>query len=225
MILKLPHRSDALAYVECVVSLREHHLISYHDDLADYGVRGITVVNALKTPVPRQGKQDTAISHTPPWYADPDSWGDAQGKLYQMSGRLVGAYRNQILAGLMSGVKALRDLGLEIWISGGLTSQKEVQHCLELEKIGSGEKGVISGIQIGTWALLDTDITKNGEKNWCVRLGPPGPGGQYQLDVSHCKKDCCTDIHESCPYGALERKEKGKPVVVTHLFHFEILLQ
>lgn len=175
LILKLPHRSDTLAYVECVVSLREHHLISCPDDFADYGVGGITVVNALKTPVPRQNKQDTAIRHTPPWYADPDSWGDAQGKLYQMSGRLVGAYRNQILAGLMSGVKALRDLGLEIWISGGLTSQKEVQHCLELEIIGSGKKGVINGIQIGTWALIDTDLSKDAKGNWCDRKKPKGP--------------------------------------------------
>jgi len=175
LILKLPHRSDTLAYVECVVSLREHHLISCPDDFADYGVGGITVVNALKTPVPRQSKQDTAIKHTPPWYADPDSWGDAQGKLYQMSGRLVGAYRNQILAGLMSGVKALRDLSLEIWISGGLTSQKEVQHCLELEKIGSGKKGVINGIQIGTWALINTDLSKNAKGNWCDRKKPKGP--------------------------------------------------
>ena len=220
LILKLPHRSDTLAYVECIASLREHHLISAGKEKATYGVRGITVVNALKTPVPNlTAENDTPPPHSPAWYADPNSWHDGEGKLYQMSGRLVGAYRNQILSGLMAGdgLKILKDIGLEVWISGGLTSKNEVQHCLYLESNRKLEDKVITGIQLGTWPLLDMNLRKDTEKNWRDRAAHsgPGPSGKYALDVSACQKICLNcNIHESCQYGALGKKEKGKQVIV-----------
>ncbi|NCB26115.1 MAG: hypothetical protein EOM62_11685 [Bacteroidia bacterium] len=217
LILKMPYRSDALAHVECVVSLREHHLVACHGTkAAEYGVRGLTVVNALKTPVPRREQNKSA--RIPSWYANPEAWGDARGKLYQMSGRFVGPYRNQILTGLMSALPTLRSQGLEVWISGGLTSANEIKHCLALET-ASPEHGssVLTGIQIGTWALISTDFTKDGKKNWLDRKGAPGPAepaGPFQLVVSDCKKECCNTIHTDCPHDALEKKEKGQPVVI-----------
>lgn len=219
LILKLPYRSDALAYAECIVSLREHHLIACHKTGdSEFGVRGITVVNALKTPVPRQNQEQGVMPYTPAWYADPTAWRDAHGKLYQMSGRFVGPYRNQILAGLLSGLPILRSLGLEVWISGGLTSPNEVRHCQAQEKVSQGQKRVIAGIQIGTWALLATDLKKSGTKNWCDTVGPAGPAepmGQYQLVVTGCLTSCPScSIHEVCPYEALEVKVKGQAVVV-----------
>jgi len=218
LILKLPYRSDALAYAECIVSLREHHLITCHETGdSEFGVRGITVVNALKTPVPQQNQEQGANPYTPAWYANPTAWGDAQDKLYQMSGRFVSPYRNQILGGLLSGLPTLRSLGLEIWISGGLTSPNEVRHCQAQEKVSQGQKRVISGIQIGTWALLATDLKKTGTKNWCDTRGPSGPAepmGPYQLVVSKCKLTCCETIHEECRHEALEKKVKGQAVVV-----------
>jgi NAD-dependent dihydropyrimidine dehydrogenase PreA subunit/predicted house-cleaning NTP pyrophosphatase (Maf/HAM1 superfamily) len=222
VILKLPYRSDVLAHVECIVSLREHHLIACHgtgDD--EFGVRGMTVVNALKTPVPRNQEQ-VGMPYTPAWYANPDSWKDAKGKLYQMSGRFVSPYRNQILGGLVSdqAVSVLRELGLEVWISGGLTSQGEVKHCQDLEKhetVPHGQRRVINGIQIGTWALLATDLKKNGRLNWSEAKGPSRPaepGPPYRLDVLACDKQCCDTIHIACPHDALAVKEKGQKVVV-----------
>ncbi|MFH2124591.1 MAG: 4Fe-4S binding protein [Pseudomonadota bacterium] len=221
LILKLPYRSDVLAHVECIVSLREHHLIACHGTGdSEFGVRGMTVVNALKTPVPCQNQKQEASPYTPAWYANPDSWKDAKGKLYQMSGRFVGPYRNQILSGLVSdqAVSVLRELGLKVWISGGLTSRGEVRHCQSLEKMSQGQRRVINGIQIGTWALLATNLKETGKLNWSDAKGPSGPTqpvGPYQLVVKECAKSCpeCS-IHEHCPYDALAVKEKGQKVVV-----------
>lgn len=223
LILKLPYRSDALAYAECIISLREHHLVSCHEDKAsEFGVRGMTVVNALKSQVPRY--DDKLIPDTPAWYADPLTWGDANGKLYQMSGRFVGPYRNQILSGLMSGGALLRSLGLEIWVSGGLTSGNEVRFCRDWGKNKrdasedfKDQMSAIGGIQIGTWALLSTDLHKTGKQNWEDRKGPTGPAkptGPYELVVDACKVSCCQTIHKSCPHDALEEKMKGQRVVI-----------
>ncbi|KAB2889236.1 MAG: hypothetical protein F9K32_13505 [Desulfobulbaceae bacterium] len=190
LILKLPYRSDALAYAECIISLREHHLVSCHGDKAsDFGVRGMTVVNALKSQVPRY--DDKLMPDTPAWYADPLTWGDANGKLYQMSGRFVGPYRNQILSGLLSGGAMLRSLGLEIWVSGGLTSGNEVRFCQNWmkekwsdSKDFDGQGAATGGIQIGTWALLSTDLNKTGKENWEERKGPTGPAKVRRLLAS-----------------------------------------
>lgn len=210
LFLKLPHRSDSLAYVKCVVSLREYQFARNKEEgeKPDFGVKGVTLVNALKTPVPQSG-QGKIAPFSPAWYADPSSWGDAKDKLYQMSGRLVGPYRNQILAGLIpeSELEKLRKLNMEIWISGGLTSNGEVRHCLSLED--GSEKRVITGIQIGTWGLIETDL-KN--RSWKKKPGPPAPAGQYELDTSNCLATCPNcDILNSCSDNALQ-KEAGKQV-------------
>lgn len=210
LFLKLPHRSDSLAYVKCVVSLREYQLARNKEEgeKPDFGVKGVTLVNALKTPVP-QSRQGKIAPFSPAWYADPSSWGDAKDKLYQMSGRLVGPYRNQILAGLIpeSELEKLRKLNMEIWISGGLTSNGEVRHCLSLED--GRKKRVIAGIQIGTWGLIETDL-KN--RSWKKKPGPPAPAGQYELDTSNCLAICPNcDILNSCSNNALQKK-MGKRV-------------
>lgn len=170
LFLKLSFRSDALAYIDCIVALREHHLLIAKKDEVEYGVRGITVVNALKSPVPRlRAQMSEPVFRSAAWYADPDTWGDASGKRYQMSGRLVGSYRNQLIPSLLAARSRLQEMGLEIWISGGLTDPNEVRHCLSLEN-GDG-MGVITGLQIGTWSLLKTRMNLSAEENWLPDKG------------------------------------------------------
>lgn len=204
LILKLPYRSDVLAHVERILPLA-----SSKD--TDFGVCGITVVNALKIPVPKTKRPASAFSRD--WYADPDGWGDAQGKLYQMSGQLLGTYRNQILGLLANNNDPLRESGMDIWVSGGLTGRNEVTHCQGLE----GQRELITGIQIGTWALLDTDIKNDGESNWVNRQRPVRPAeqnGQFELNVQGCKKACCNNTNILCPHGTLATKQQGLMVEI-----------
>ena len=216
LILKLPHRSDTLAYVKCIMSLRELHISTCNSENSSYGVRGITLVNALKTPMPIPKKP---IKYTPAWYADPKSWGDAHNKIFkhQMSGSFVAPYRNQILAGIIPSLNKLSELGIQIFLSGGITSKNELESCKNLlgENITcEGEEGKrkVSGIQIGTWGLMATDL---GKKKWSSMSEPEGPAQpiyvKYKVDVSACNIKCCTDTDKPCMRGALI-KEEGKQI-------------
>ena len=225
LILKLPHRSDTLAYVKCATSLRELHLATFKEKAEkDFGVRGITLVNALKTPVPLTNSDENSLQFTPSWYANPKSWKDADNKLfkYQMSGRFVGPYRNQILAGIIPVLQKLRTIEMEVFLSGGITSRTDLQFCQNIEQYhlyGYKDKKeterVITGIQIGTWALLETNLAQT---NWARMTDPAGPAQpiyvKYKVDVSECRAGCCTNIDKFCPLGALLKKGKKKTELV-----------
>lgn len=217
IILKFPYRSDVLSYIQCAVGLREFHIAACKEDERDYGIRGLTLVNALKSPVPTAGmdneKSGSSISNipfTPDWYANPDAWSDAQDKKfkYQMSGRFIGPYRNQILAGISSELNRIKSLGMEIFVSGGITSKKDIEFIQALSK---QHYDVISGIQIGTWGLLNTELGDK-KKSWMNVSEPPIPAKpdylRFSLDVDSCAKICC-DV-TLCPHGALGEKRKGE---------------
>ena len=165
LILKLPYRSDTLAYINTVCSLRTLHRKTAGAGEREYGVRGLTLLNALKVPVP-MGELHSIEKHerkfSRAWYAHPWAWQDAADKLYkyQMSGALLAPYRNQILAGLMNraALNKLRENGLEIMISGGITDADVCRYFNEW-KTDSQEREVISALQVGTYGLLHTRLS------------------------------------------------------------------
>ena len=217
IILKLPHRSDTIAFVKCAASLRELHRCSSNVNKKDFGVRGITLINALKTPVPASKVVKQIVPYTAAWYANPKSWEDGNSKLlkYQMSGGFVVPYRNQILAGIIPVVKKMKELKLEILLSGGITTKSELDFCNNIEKelaVNSENDSqgniAVTGIQIGTWGLLGTDLSK---KDWGDISDPKGPTELGSvLDTTTCKGTCCGDeIVQSCLKKLLRKNGKG----------------
>jgi len=173
LIMKLPYRSDTLAFIQSILSLRETHKNSNSGSKAKTGVRALTLVNALKNPVPI-GPATKLHPYSRQWYAHPYAWQDAGDKMfkYQMSGSYISSYRNQILAGLMQeeAWDRLATADLEILISGGVTDKDVCKYFKEwkehINNSRSDDKQIISGIEIGTYALLNTNI--NPDKPWGI---------------------------------------------------------
>ena len=212
LILKFPHRSDVLSYVRWAVMFRELHLAKCEKEERDYGIRGFTLVNALKSPVPNVGiKEEYNIPFTPDWYSNPDAWNDAQDKKfkYQMSGRFIGPYRNQILAGISSELNRIKSLDLEIFVSGGITSKRDIEF---IQAMSEQYDNVISGIQIGTWGLLNTELG-NKKKTWKDVSEPPKPARlesiRYRPSTERCV-GCPKNCEVSCPYNALSRDDQNQ---------------
>ena len=128
----------------------------------EYGVRAVTLVNALKTPVPPVGK---VLRYSPPWYADSDAWGDGAEKAgkYQMSGRLLSPYRDQILSCVYPSLDSLGDLGL--MLSGGIVSASEIVAADAALAIADAGNLGTAPVQIGTWGLLGVFL-----QDGCSRL-------------------------------------------------------
>lgn len=172
LIMKLPYRSDTLAFIQSILSLRETHK-NNSSGCPEAGVRALTLVNALKNPVPT-GPATELQPYSRQWYAHPYAWQDAGDKMfkYQMSGAYLSSYRNQILAGLMqeNAWERLAAADLEILISGGVTDKDVCKYFNEWKEhincSRSDGKQVISGIQIGTHGLLHTDMTP--ERSWGI---------------------------------------------------------
>jgi predicted house-cleaning NTP pyrophosphatase (Maf/HAM1 superfamily)/Pyruvate/2-oxoacid:ferredoxin oxidoreductase delta subunit len=158
LILKFPHRSDTLSFVQSTLALRTHFMECNPVGIAEFGVRAITLVNALKTPVSHGNKVQ---EYTSKWYAHPWAWQDASSKTlkYQMSGRYLAPYRNQILAGLVKSLSKFEKLKMEILISGGITKNEDIEYLKSLDK----NKRVFTGFQIGTSALIKTSL---GKQKW-----------------------------------------------------------
>lgn len=155
LIIKLPHRSDVFAFIKCVMWVRRIHLDSAPPEARPFGVRALTLINTIKSPVwPVVARHPYRQS----WYASPTSWGDAANKLtkYQMAGALLSAHRGQVLAPLLERRDQLGDL--EILIGGGVTDHTVMDRCLQDidSPLGAdGTAGRRGAVQIGTWALLD----------------------------------------------------------------------
>jgi Pyruvate/2-oxoacid:ferredoxin oxidoreductase delta subunit/predicted house-cleaning NTP pyrophosphatase (Maf/HAM1 superfamily) len=215
LILKFPYRSDTLALIRCAVSLRELQQQDTNGK-SEVGISAVTLVNALKTPVP---VSTCALRYTPAWYSIPSHWRDAHNKRgkYQMSGAQLAAYRNQILAGILPASKDLREHGLEVWLSGGITDRNQLSFCREAEArwdVGSANSmPVISGIQVGTWALLRTDLS---EDDWVDMPPPTTPASSSEgipeiLDTRDCQGGCrdCAVV-SACRQNVLSKESKKR---------------
>lgn len=155
LILKFPHRSDTLSFVQSTLALRTHFMECNPVGIAEFGIRAITLVNALKTPVPHGNRVQ---EYTSKWYAHPWAWQDASSKTlkYQMSGGYLAPYRNQLLAGLVKSFSKFEELKMEILISGGITKNEDIEYLKSLDR----EKKVFTGFQIGASALIKTSLNK-----------------------------------------------------------------
>ncbi len=219
LILKFPYRSDTLGLIKCALSLRKWHTNLNSDENKNYGIRGFTLVNALKTPVPqgRPGKP-----YLPEWYAHPLSWGDANNKLYkyQMSGSHIASYRNQLFAGFLPDniIELLKELGMYLFLSGGITESKEIEYVHSQLK----DKELNYGIEIGTWGLLNGNL---GIADWgkgARECAKPSKVKQIlQLDLSRCQDTCCNENKISyCPEGNIVKVAKGKfDIVKEYICH------
>lgn len=171
LILKMPHRSDTLSLVRYAVSLRKRHRLCAAEPLRRYGVRAVTLVNALKTPAPPDGKGP--IPFTPPWYSDAATWGDADEKTgkYQMSGGYLAPYRDQILSGMLR-----RDMDdVEVMLSGGVVGKLGIDAAQAAYAAGKkDEAGKVAPVQIGTWALLGYSYVRG------LRPAPIRAEGQWE---------------------------------------------
>lgn len=200
LILKFPFRSDTLALIREAVALRKWHLAQSGpaNSKRDYGVRGITLINALKTPVPVAGIDDPP-PHTPAWYASHSAWGDASGKQwkYQMSGAQLSTGRNQLLAGMVQKdiPEALKDLGIVLFFSGGVMSPADLRFLQQHFKGLNGD-GLDYGIQIGSWALLHGNLKA---ENWFKAEAPPRVRQRLLLDKASCRSSCCKNKESLCP--------------------------
>ncbi|MBF0232928.1 MAG: hypothetical protein HQK65_07805 [Desulfamplus sp.] len=203
LILKFPFRSDTLALIRDAVALRKWHKVQSgkDPDLQNYGIRGITLVNALKTPVPMAGVADPP-EHTSAWYGTHGSWGDVRNKKwkYQMSGAQLATYRNQLIAGVVQPdiLKELRSLDISLFFSGGIMTKADIDFLEQQVSNPHDEKPLIDyGIQIGTWALLAGNLHCS---NWYEADSVPAPKREWMLNTSSCKGKCCELNTRLCPY-------------------------
>jgi predicted house-cleaning NTP pyrophosphatase (Maf/HAM1 superfamily)/Pyruvate/2-oxoacid:ferredoxin oxidoreductase delta subunit len=188
LIIKLPHRSDIMDYIRFVADLR------YLARREEYGIRALTLVNALKTPVPHT---EWDRPYTAGFYSDPDAWEDAldrSGK-YQMSGALLAPYRMQLLTPLLDMQEKLGDI--EILLTGGIVDHASISSLLENKPI--------RGVQIGTWGLLSTDIEK---KSWITQNEPRQAAIQTNTSdwqVEGCKGKCLSCSVESTGFDFITK--------------------
>jgi NAD-dependent dihydropyrimidine dehydrogenase PreA subunit len=223
IILKFPYRSDSLGLIRLALSVRRLYVkekigLDDWDRDRKFGIRAITIVNALKTPVP-QADGDGSIEHSQAWYANPHAWGDAADKVwkYQMSGALLTPYRNQLLSGVFQQdvLTSLNDLGIALFISGGITSPADI-HFIEQHLAPPGNRRKLDyGIQIGTWALLSAGPINAGgadPADWKTAAKPLSPGRSRDVAfaLDGCLGGCCDGkkLVEAC--GNVRKPGKGK---------------
>lgn len=211
LILKLPYRSDILAFIRAIFD-------SYHKygSAKGSGIRGICLINAFKSAVCDYNRGEP---YTPAWYGRVrGGWCDAKEReaKYQMSGEMLQAARNQLILRVLqgaedySGEKKLLE-GFDFRLSGGVVSQEGISYCHEpprsREKCWSFEPTV----QIGTWGLLDLNLRKRRLPRSCASK-PPVEG--EMRPALECKKACteCA-VEAGCKNGVI-RVVDGKAQVV-----------
>lgn len=192
LIIKLPHRSDVFAFIKCAIWVRQVHLDSapLHD--RPFGVRALTLINTIKSPVWPVVARDR---YRQSWYASPTAWGDGADKLskYQMSGALLSAHRSQILAPLLERREQLGDI--EIIIGGGITDHTVLDLCLQdtHSALTEGKSTVRRGaVQIGTWALLSMRLDSSSWKQATVPHVSGDGEDPADFEISGCQgcSDC-----------------------------------
>ncbi len=198
LIIKLPYRSDVFAFIKCAIWVRRVHLDTALVDDRPFGVRALTLINTIKSPVwPVVARHEYRQS----WYASPTSWRDAADKLrkYQMSGALLSAYRGQVLAPLLEQREQLGDL--EILIGGGVTDHTVLDRCLQdyQSALAVEESARRRGaVQIGTWALLNMLLDTS---SWKQAIEPQVSGGALDpadFEIRGCN-GCGTCSLEAAP--------------------------
>lgn len=154
LIFKFPYRTDLLRYIFYAHELRS---VAKKRD-KEYGIRSISFINTIKTPV-----QSSKLS-----ISNPLGWGDATNKIgkYQMSGKNLSTFRDQILIAVLRSLPYKWDL--EIIVGGGIIDISDKEFCLggaqeRIKKINKSKKlnkNCVKALQIGTLAIIDLDLSK-----------------------------------------------------------------
>ncbi|MBR4612562.1 MAG: hypothetical protein IKO40_07590 [Kiritimatiellae bacterium] len=154
LLLKLPFRGDLLFFIRLILEVRKE--CPMESETKDYGIQGISLINAFKAAVSEP--PDTVPKYSPAWYGRTTAWNDAKDKTwkYQMSGELLAGPRNEILAAIF---KEFPDemKNMELHIGGGVMTNNEIKF---LKKLHPDKNDVdrTNYVQIGTWGLLDLDL-------------------------------------------------------------------
>ncbi len=213
LFLKVPFRSDILLFIKHLCRfLVKHHRMSNPKNDNVHGIRGLVLVNTIKTPVCTamfDDKRDRPYSWS--FYADPRAWGDSLEKVskYQMSGELLNTYRNQLGAALVEAATFLKnEAKLDIILGGGIVNQRDAEFCLQMEQkdnhVGFHQGyGLIKAIEIGTWPLMHLDLIST-ELAGCLNIAGTKAYTQSMLcrRSSRCRvltKVPCRAIHGGPP--------------------------
>ena len=182
LLLKLPFRSDILRFVSIIRDFADKDKTS---------IAGITLINAFKSAA---GETDYGAPYSPASYGEPD---DDRKWCYQMSGEMLAASRNELM-GAISALAKSRDL--EIHFSGGIVDKTGLAFCLNC----GGQDNDKVYAQIGTWALMDLNLSQQ-DWNECQKDAPSIGSGKLTLDgCMRCTNGCKVE----CPSGAFH---KGGP--------------
>ncbi|MBQ6141032.1 MAG: 4Fe-4S binding protein [Kiritimatiellae bacterium] len=180
LLLKLPFRGDLLHFIrlieDCILNLTVKN------------IAGITLINAFKS---AEGETEGGLNFSPGWYGMPDAWNDGIEKKwkYQMSGELLAASRNELMGEIVS--FARRNANLQIHISGGIVDKEGIEFCRK--------KAPNIYVQIGTWALLDLNLSKQ-ELLKCSSIPPSS--GNVKPHVKNTCRGSCSPCRVKCRNGA-----------------------
>ena len=192
LLLKLPFRGDILHFISVI-------RVFVADD--GLNIAGITLINAFKSAA---GETEYGAPYSPASYTKPD---DSRKWRYQMSGEMLAASRNELMGEISELANGLKDF--EIHISGGIVDKTGLDFCLNCVK---NKKNVY--VQIGTWALMDLNLTS---QDWreCQNDAPAIGSGKPQ--VTGCKGKCQPSCRVICPSGAFHKGGNNQPATIDRL--------
>ena len=191
LLLKLPFRGDILHFIRLI----RDYVRRRREGKTQTNILGITLINAFKSGVPAP---KVAATFSPAWYGmfdvggkDDKRWG------MQMSGESLKASRYEVI-GEVSKLTKDGDTGLEIHISGGVMDFSDITYCIQNLKC--------SAVQIGTWALMDLNLTNQA---WAECSSIPPAIGVGKPKIRNCPGKChpCRVV---CPYDAFTQGTDGK---------------
>lgn len=187
LLLKLPFRGDILHFIGLIRDYVKKH--------PGTSITGITLINAFKSGLP---KPIMATTFSPAWYGCYDIKAGQKDKRWglQMSGESLKASRYEI-AGEVA--KLAKSKILEVHVSGGIMDSLDIAYCTEYLHF--------SGVQIGTWALMDLTLSN---QSWadCASIPPAVGVGRPKTDTC---RGLCPSCAVVCPHGAFTQGKSGTP--------------
>lgn len=185
LLLKLPFRGDILHFIGLIRDYVKKH--------PGTSITGITLINAFKSGLP---KPIMATTFSPAWYGCYDIKAGQKDKRWglQMSGESLKASRYEI-AGEVA--KLAKSKVLEVHVSGGIMDSLDIAYCTEYLHF--------SGVQIGTWALMDLTLSN---QSWadCASIPPAVGVGRPKTDTC---RGLCPSCAVVCPHGAFTQGKSG----------------
>lgn len=207
VILKMPFRSDLVAYVREAWKVREARRRQGNE----HGIYALTLTNTIKSPT-----QEGDV-----WAAQPSVWPDGARKqdMYQMSGGLLSSARDQAVRAALTGLPSAWDM--PVFVSGGVVSKKQWDSTVALlrrlkqasaQAEAQEERGFpnVTGIQLATAPLLAYSSAINEFFGWEPHIGKPSGG----LKRSRRPRELRGDVSARQSSGIREREFAARLVTV-----------